>query len=79
MEELKAQRLCMSAAREGTLMLFCATQASMVTSAMATPALPAVKNVTANTKCRLSWNHSIAMDIIPTHPENHPHITIYES
>ena len=49
-EELKAHKLCMSEAREGWEILFCATHASMVTSAIATPALPAVNAKIANTR-----------------------------
>lgn len=67
-EELKAHKLCMSAAREWCLILFCATQASMVTSAIATPALPAVNDKMAHPRCSFSCNDIKSMEITPRKP-----------
>lgn len=72
-DELKAHKLCISAAREGWIPLFCATHASTVTSAIATPALPAVKNSRANKMCRFLCNDKNSMEIIPIEPEKRKH------
>lgn len=70
MAELKEHKLCISDAREGWIMLFCATQASIVTSAIAIPALEAVKAETANTRCNFSCNDNKSMELTPRQPEN---------
>ncbi len=69
MEALKAHKLCISAARDSCLILFCATQASMVTSAIATPALPAVNDNSAKTRCSFPCNDNKSMEITPRKPE----------
>jgi len=68
-DTLKAHKLCMSAASEGWEILFCATQASMVTSAIATPAFPAVNDRRANTRCRFLSKDNTSMAITPMIPE----------
>lgn len=69
MEELRAHKLCMSGASEEWIPLCCATHASTVTSAIATPALPAVKDRSANTICSFSWNDKKNIDRIPMIPD----------
>lgn len=41
----------------------------MVTSAIATPALPAVNESKANTRCRFSCNDNKSMETTPSNPE----------
>lgn len=68
----EAHKLCMSAAREGCLILFSATQASMVTSDIATPALAAVNDNTANARCSFSCTDIISREMMPIQPELTP-------
>ena len=68
-EELNPHKLCMSEANGGFVMLFCATRASSVTSAIAAPVLCAVSATIAATMPKLLCRESIRMDdtpIIPT-------------
>lgn len=68
MDELNPHKLCMSEASAGWFILFCATQASIVTSAIAAPALPAVMAIKANTTCSLLCRESVSIEITPTRP-----------
>lgn len=67
-DELNPHKLCISAANEGWFMLFWATHASMVTSAIATPALPAVSNSKPSTVHIPFCNHIISIEIAPKRP-----------
>lgn len=50
------------------MLLFCATHASIVTSATATPALPAVNNKIASRRCSFSCNANESKEITPRRP-----------
>lgn len=67
-EEQNPHRLCMSAASGGCVMLFCATRASSVTSAIAAPALCAVRARTAGMSPKLLCREIISMDAAPITP-----------
>lgn len=66
-DSLRAHKLCISAAKEGWLMLFCATQASITTSPITTPAVPAVNSTRARTRCT-SQNDNTSMENTPRIP-----------
>lgn len=67
-EELSPHKLCISPAREGWLMVCCVTQASIATSAIAIPALPATRDNKANARCKLLWSDRTSMEITPSNP-----------
>lgn len=69
-EELTPHKLCRSPASEGWLILFSVTQASIVTSAIATPALAVIKDNMAHTSGKFGVNAGTSMAMEPTKPEN---------
>uniref|UniRef100_A0A0A9DW37 Uncharacterized protein n=1 Tax=Arundo donax TaxID=35708 RepID=A0A0A9DW37_ARUDO len=67
-EEQNPHMLCMSEARDGCVMLFCATRASTVTSAMAAPELCAVSASNAGMIPTSRCRDSVSIDETPITP-----------
>lgn len=67
-EEASPHKLCMSPARDGWLILFCVTQASIVTSAIATPALPTIRDNREIVRSNFLSSDSTSMEITPITP-----------